>query len=86
MRGLTNRRAGCGKSARPVRREGWSKPMLHPYPYRACGCLFGEGVVGGGGLADEDGEAFGAVGAEDEDAFDVAGAAGACDEGGHAGP
>ena len=46
MRGLTNRRAGCGKSARPVRREGWSKPMLHPYPYRACGFWFGEGVLG----------------------------------------
>ena len=31
----TNRRAGCGKTARPVRREGW--PSGHPYPYRACG-------------------------------------------------
>src|SRR5580658_8577364 len=31
-RALTNWRAGCGKSARPVRREGWSS-NLHPYPY-----------------------------------------------------
>ncbi|MFZ3156285.1 MAG: hypothetical protein WA124_02140, partial [Smithella sp.] len=26
-------RAGCGKSASPVRREGRRKPMLCPYPY-----------------------------------------------------
>ena len=31
--GNPNWRAGCGKSARPVRREGWRKPMRHPYPY-----------------------------------------------------
>ena len=29
----TDRRAGCGKSARPVRREGVSKPIDAPYPY-----------------------------------------------------
>jgi hypothetical protein len=29
----TDRRAGCGRSARPVRREGWRKPMRYPYPY-----------------------------------------------------
>src|SRR2546429_6863994 len=28
----TDWRAGCGKSACPVRREGWSS-NLHPYPY-----------------------------------------------------
>ena len=28
----TDRKAGCGKSARPVWREGWSS-ILHPYPY-----------------------------------------------------
>src|SRR4051812_22930550 len=27
----TDRKAGCGKSARPVWREGWSS-NLHPYP------------------------------------------------------
>ena len=26
-------RAGCGRSARPVRREGWGNPMPHPYLY-----------------------------------------------------
>jgi len=31
-RALTNWRAGCGKTACPVRREGWSS-NLHPYPY-----------------------------------------------------
>ena len=30
---LANWRAGCGKSASPVRWEGWRKPMRHPYPY-----------------------------------------------------
>src|SRR5215470_4120132 len=29
----TDRRAGCGRSARPVRREGASKPIDAPYPY-----------------------------------------------------
>src|SRR5258707_10207644 len=29
----TNRRAGCGRSARPVRREGVSKQIDAPYPY-----------------------------------------------------
>ena len=29
-----NRRAGCGKSARPVRREGRPNPIGLPYPYR----------------------------------------------------
>jgi len=29
----TNWRAGCGRSARPVRREGEPKPMGSPYPY-----------------------------------------------------
>jgi hypothetical protein len=29
----TDRRAGCGKSARPVRREGESKPIGPSYPY-----------------------------------------------------
>lgn len=29
----TNRRAGCGRSASPVRREGRGKPMHRPYPY-----------------------------------------------------
>jgi hypothetical protein len=28
----TDQKAGCGKSARPVWREGWSS-NLHPYPY-----------------------------------------------------
>ena len=28
-----NRRAGCGKPARPVRREGRPKPIGLPYPY-----------------------------------------------------
>ena len=27
-------RAGCGRSARPVRREGGSKPIGSPYPYQ----------------------------------------------------
>src|SRR6266508_1990357 len=31
-RELTDWRAGCGKSARPVRREGW-RTTRHPYPY-----------------------------------------------------
>src|SRR6185312_1749722 len=30
----SNWRAGCGKPARPVRREGRSKSMLRPYPYQ----------------------------------------------------
>src|SRR6266702_6882288 len=30
-----NRRAGCGRSARPVRREGESKPIGSPYPYQS---------------------------------------------------
>jgi hypothetical protein len=34
MKSLTNRRAGCGKPASPVRREGQRKPMCCPYPYR----------------------------------------------------
>jgi hypothetical protein len=29
----TERRAGCGRPASPVRREGRSKPMRRPYPY-----------------------------------------------------
>jgi len=29
----TNRRAGCGRSARPVRREGGPNPIGSPYPY-----------------------------------------------------
>ena len=29
----TNWRAGCGRSARPVRREGGPKPIGSPYPY-----------------------------------------------------
>ena len=28
-----NRRAGCGRSARPVRREGVANPIAAPYPY-----------------------------------------------------
>jgi len=31
---IANRRAGCGKSASPVRREGERKSMRSPYPYR----------------------------------------------------
>ena len=31
-RGTTDRRAGCGKSARPVRREGEPKGSPYPYP------------------------------------------------------
>ena len=30
----TDRRAGCGRSARPVQREGASKSIDAPYPYR----------------------------------------------------
>ena len=29
-----DRRAGCGRSARPVRREGVSNPIGAPYPYQ----------------------------------------------------
>jgi len=29
----TDWRAGCGRSARPVRREGAAKPIGAPYPY-----------------------------------------------------
>jgi hypothetical protein len=29
----TNWRAGCGRSASPVRREGEQKPIGSPYPY-----------------------------------------------------
>src|SRR6266849_1711352 len=29
----TDWRAGCGRSARPVRREGATKPIGAPYPY-----------------------------------------------------
>src|SRR5258706_15251055 len=44
----TNWKAGCGKSASPVWREGWSS-NLHPYPYFIVGdfhtsfsfCFFG---------------------------------------------
>ena len=32
----TDRRAGCGRSASPVRREGRCKPMRRPYPYSPC--------------------------------------------------
>jgi hypothetical protein len=31
----TDWRAGCGRSARPVRREGVSKPIDAPYPYQS---------------------------------------------------
>src|SRR5258707_5546856 len=31
---ITNWRAGCGKSARPVRREGGPNSIGSPYPYR----------------------------------------------------
>lgn len=31
----TDRRAGCGKSARPVRREGGLNSISPPYPYPA---------------------------------------------------
>ena len=34
-RSTIDRRAGCGRSARPVRREGGLKPMSPPYPYIA---------------------------------------------------
>ena len=30
----TDWRAGCGRAACPVRREGWSNSMLCPYPYQ----------------------------------------------------
>ena len=30
----TDRRAGCGRTASPVRREGASKPIDAPYPYQ----------------------------------------------------
>jgi len=33
----TDWRAGCGRSARPVRREGGSKPIDSPYPYPISG-------------------------------------------------
>ena len=33
VRVLTDWRAGCGKSARPVLREGWRNSMRHPYLY-----------------------------------------------------
>ena len=33
MKQLTDWRAGCGRPARPVRREGRLKPMRRPYPY-----------------------------------------------------
>ncbi|MFZ2657970.1 MAG: hypothetical protein WAX69_23770, partial [Victivallales bacterium] len=44
VRAIANWRAGCGKSASPVRREGERKPMRSPYPYRktpfpACPCM-----------------------------------------------
>src|SRR5262245_4040603 len=31
----TNRRAGCGRTACPVRREGGLKPISSSYPYQA---------------------------------------------------
>src|SRR5262249_24582006 len=31
----TNRRAGCGRTACPVRREGGPKPISSSYPYQA---------------------------------------------------
>src|SRR5215831_7549051 len=31
----TNRRAGCGKTACPVRREGGPNPISSPYPYNS---------------------------------------------------
>jgi hypothetical protein len=31
-----NRRAGCGRSARPVRREGGPNSIGPPYPYLSC--------------------------------------------------
>ena len=34
-RDITNWRAGCGKSARPVRREGWRKRAI-PTPILDC--------------------------------------------------
>jgi hypothetical protein len=37
----TNRRAGCGKTARPVRREGGSKPIDPSYPYQDSFCTYG---------------------------------------------
>ena len=48
----TNWRAGCGKSARPVRREGEPNSIGSPYPYPKNGRdrhvvgLVGEGVAG----------------------------------------
>ena len=34
----TDWRAGCGRSARPVRREGRPKPIGFPYPYQFAPC------------------------------------------------
>ena len=34
----TDWRAGCGRSARPVRREGRRNPMRRPNPYSLVGC------------------------------------------------
>ena len=36
----TDWRAGCGKSARPVRREGEPKPISSPYPYHPLRMMF----------------------------------------------
>ena len=42
--GPTNWRAGCGRSARPVRREGELKPMSSPYPYHSGGLRNPDGL------------------------------------------
>jgi hypothetical protein len=40
----TNRRAGCGRTARPVRREGEPKPIGPPYPYKRIAAAQGRGI------------------------------------------
>ena len=40
----TNWRAGCGKSASPVRREGRRKSMRRSYPYSVIKCFGDSGL------------------------------------------
>jgi hypothetical protein len=47
----TDWRAGCGRSASPVRREGELKPIGPPYPYNSYGRYAADKVNGIGRLA-----------------------------------
>ena len=48
-----NRRAGCGRSARPVRREGVANPIAAPYPYQGTRQNFHPWIPACAGMTDK---------------------------------